>query len=246
MKRLAGYIAAALAETLQARLPPKKRLTPQELEQRRRAARLSASARFEKKERAIKRRNQRLRTTDPERKSTAETITSTDSVPTEATDSGAPITTQVFLRYAAAFKLRYGTFPIRNAKISSMIVQFCKRVPHAEAPEIAAYYLTDESTLYTRSSHCVELLLRDAEGIRAAWATGRKTVTKVNGSHTTTVSKPWWEVWSGLKEQGNELGIEEGDNPTTYRFEVLRAAFKAGRLPEEIAVKLGVGDAGAS
>lgn len=246
MKRLAGYIAAALAEILPAGPSQKKRLTPQELEQRRAAARKSVASRSEKAERAKKRKIQRLRSTEPERKSTAETITSTESVPTEPTESGAPITTQVFLRYAAAFKLRYGTFPIRNAKISSMIVQFCKRVPHAEAPEIAAYYLTDESGLYTRASHCVDLLLRDAEGIRAAWATGRKTVVKVNGSHTTTVSKPWWEVWSGLKEQGNELGIEEGDNPTTYRFEVLRAAFKAGRLPDEIAVKLGVGDAGAS
>lgn len=245
MKRLAGYIASALADLLNKRgASPESRyrISAQGLEQRRSAARASASSRAEKAERARKRKAQRIRTTNPERNTQAETITSTDSVPTKATESGKPLSSDVFLQYAAAFKLRYGVFPVRNAKINGMLGKYMQRVPHAEAAEIAAFYVAHNRGLYTNASHPIELLLRDAESLRMEWATGRKTVTKINGQHAVSVSQAWWESWSGLVEQGNELGIDEGDNPTVYRFEVLRAAFKAGRLPDEVAIKLGVGD----
>lgn len=157
-----------------------------------------------------------------------------------STPPSRPLTTDVFLAYAAAYKLRYGTFPVRNAKVNGMLAQYVKRVPADEAAPVAAYYVASEAQLYVRASHCIDLLLRDAEALRMSWATGRQAVTRVNGAQVTTVQKPWWEVWSALVEQGTELGIEQGDNPTVYRFEVLRAAYVAGRLPEEVATTLGV------
>jgi hypothetical protein len=141
---------------------------------------------------------------------------------------------KVWVAYAAAYKLRYGIFPVRNAKVNSMLKQFVSRVPMAEAPAVAEFYVADTEPLYVKAAHCIDLLLRDAEKVRMAWATGRR----VNGHDGA--GKPWWEVWGGIEAMGKELGIEQGDNPTTFKNSVLRAAADAGRLPEAIQHKLGM------
>lgn len=75
--------------------------------------------------------------------------------------------------YAEAFKRRYGTDALRNAKISSLLTQFIQRVPLEEAPHIARFYVSSNSKFYVDRLHPIELLLRDAEKIRTEWATGR-------------------------------------------------------------------------
>jgi hypothetical protein len=141
---------------------------------------------------------------------------------------------KVWLAYAAAYKLRYGVFPVRNAKTNACIKHFVGRVPMAEAPAVAEFYLGDAEPLYVKAAHPLELLLRDAEKLRMAWATGRR----VNGHDGP--AKPWWEVWSGIEAMGKELGLEQGDNPQIFRAQVLRAAAAAGRLPEAAQHKLGL------
>lgn len=78
--------------------------------------------------------------------------------------------------YSEAYAQRYAVDPVRNAKVSGMLAKFLERVPADEAPEIAAFYVRSNRGLYLSSKHCIDLLLRDAEGIRTEWATGR-TVT---------------------------------------------------------------------
>lgn len=141
---------------------------------------------------------------------------------------------KVWLAYATAYKLRYGVFPVRNAKTNGIIKHFVGRVPMAEAPDVAEFYVGDAEPVYAKSSHALELMLRDAEKLRTAWATGQR----VNG--TDSLRRPWWEVWSSVETMGKELGIEQGDNPTIFKNKVLRAAAGAGKLPEEIARKLGI------
>lgn len=145
----------------------------------------------------------------------------------------APPGTRVFLDYAAAFKERYGEFPVRNAKSSSLLKQLVGRLGADEAPPVAAYYVGLNDKLYAGSGHCLSLLLRDAEKLRTLWKQGAQGTTEAP-------ARPWWETWTALQAQGDELGIEHDENPTVYRFAVLRAAFVAGRLPEPIARKLGV------
>lgn len=147
--------------------------------------------------------------------------------------NGPPVGTTVFLEYAAAFKERYGEFPVRNAKSNALLKQLVGRLGAPEAPPVAGYYVGLNDKLYAGSGHCLTLLVRDAEKIRTLWKQGATGTTEAP-------SKPWWDRWPGIEEQGRELGIEQGDNPTTYRFAVLRAAFVAGRLPAPIAAKLGV------
>jgi uncharacterized protein YdaU (DUF1376 family) len=78
--------------------------------------------------------------------------------------------------YSGAYTLRYGVAPTRNAKVNAMLARLLERIPVAEAPDIAAFYVRSNRGLYVSAKHCVDLLLRDAEGLRTEWATGR-TIT---------------------------------------------------------------------
>jgi hypothetical protein len=146
---------------------------------------------------------------------------------------------RVFLAYAAAYRLRYGEFPVRNAKVNSQLKQLVDRLGAEESGPVSAHYVGLNEPLYVKAGHCLDLLLRDAERLRTLWKHG---ASSADGAP----ARPWWEVWSGIEEQGKELGIDPEENPQVYRAAVLRAAFTAGRLPEPIAVKLGVASASTS
>lgn len=77
--------------------------------------------------------------------------------------------------YATAYHDRYGAEPVRNAKVSSQVVQLVERLGAEEAPRVAAFYVGHNLQAYVRATHTVDLLLRDAEGLRTQWANGRKT-----------------------------------------------------------------------
>lgn len=87
-----------------------------------------------------------------------------------------PVTQAVWTAYAFAYKARYGVDPVRNAKVNGQLAQLLQRLSAAEAPAVAASYVHHNKSLYVSSKHCVDLLLRDCEGLRTEWATG-KTVT---------------------------------------------------------------------
>ena len=76
--------------------------------------------------------------------------------------------------YVDAYVDRYGTEPVRNAKVNGQMAQFVKRLPADEAPEVARWYVASNTALYVRSKHAVDLLLRDCEGLRTEWATSRR------------------------------------------------------------------------
>lgn len=84
-----------------------------------------------------------------------------------------PETREAWTAYATAYHARYGVEPVRNAKVSGQFSNLLKRLGKDEAPFVAAYYVKHNSTIYVRSKHAVDLLLRDCEGIRTEWASGR-------------------------------------------------------------------------
>jgi uncharacterized protein YdaU (DUF1376 family) len=86
-------------------------------------------------------------------------------------------TVETWKAYSEAYKQRYGVEPLRNGKVNGMLGKFLERVPGGEAPAIAAFYVTHNRALYGTSRHCIDLLLRDAEGLRTEWASG-KTMTE--------------------------------------------------------------------
>lgn len=79
--------------------------------------------------------------------------------------------------YRQSFQARYGVDPVRNAKTNSQLGQLVDRLGQEEAPAVAAFYCTHDGLLYVRGKHCVDLLLRDAEGLRMEWATGRQVTS---------------------------------------------------------------------
>ena len=78
---------------------------------------------------------------------------------------------EIWTEYSAMYRRRYSVDPVRNAKVNGQLNQLGKRLG-AQAPQVAAWYVASNAALYVRSNHCVDLLLRDAEGLHTEWATG--------------------------------------------------------------------------
>ncbi|MCR4297476.1 MAG: DUF1376 domain-containing protein [Gallionella sp.] len=81
-------------------------------------------------------------------------------------------TGETWTAYSSAYEERYHVLPMRNAKVNGMLARFCERIPLDEAPGVAAFFVRSNRGLYVNSRHAVDLLLRDAEGLRTEWATG--------------------------------------------------------------------------
>ncbi|MHB8253534.1 MAG: hypothetical protein ACYDEV_07505 [Acidiferrobacter sp.] len=76
--------------------------------------------------------------------------------------------------YSLAYERRYGVPPVRNDRSDAQMRQLVSRLG-AEAPAVAGWYPRHTNAFYVRAKHPVDLLLRDAEGLRTEWATGRIT-----------------------------------------------------------------------
>ena len=89
---------------------------------------------------------------------------------------GAP-SADTWQAYADAYRARYRIQPVRNAKVNSQLKQLVERLGKAEAPSVAAFYLTHNGPFYVQKRHPVNLLVADAEGLRTQWATGVKATS---------------------------------------------------------------------
>ena len=89
-------------------------------------------------------------------------------------DGAPPKSAETFNAYSSAYRERYGVDPVRNAKVSAQLCQLVQRLGTTEAPAVAAFYVQHSGMLYVRGKHPVDLLVRDAEGLRTEWVTGRK------------------------------------------------------------------------
>lgn len=100
----------------------------------------------------------------------------------------------VFRSYSEAYRRRYGIDPVRNAKVSAQLCQLVDRLGIDEAPQVAAFYVGHNQALYVRSRHSVDLLVRDAEGLRTEWATGnRVTDTAARQADRTQANGDGWK-----------------------------------------------------
>jgi hypothetical protein len=80
----------------------------------------------------------------------------------------------VWQAYVIAYHNRYGVDPIRNAKVSGQLANLIKRIPQAEAPDVAAHFVGSNNAYYVSRGHDVGTLLADAEKLRTEWVTGRQ------------------------------------------------------------------------
>lgn len=84
-----------------------------------------------------------------------------------------PLNRTTWDAYSAAYALRYGVAPVRNASVNSCIVNIVKRLG-PEAPEVAAFYLSHNDQFYVKKQHSTKQLLNDCEGLRTQWKRGRR------------------------------------------------------------------------
>jgi hypothetical protein len=82
-------------------------------------------------------------------------------------------TTAVWDSYAAAYRRRYSTDPVRNAMVNGQLAQVVSRIGPDAAP-VAEFYLGHKNRFYVEKMHPVGLLLSDAEKLRTEWFTGRQ------------------------------------------------------------------------
>ena len=81
--------------------------------------------------------------------------------------------TDTWAAYSLAYHNRYGVPPTRNSRVNGQMARFITRVPLAEAPAIAQFYVGHNDAFYIRKSHPIGLLLSDAEKLRTEWQNGR-------------------------------------------------------------------------
>lgn len=81
---------------------------------------------------------------------------------------------ETWAAYSAAYALRYGIAPVRNAQVNAKVKAFVQRIGHDEAPGVARFYVERVTERFVVSKcHDVGLLLSGAEGYRTQWATGQ-------------------------------------------------------------------------
>jgi uncharacterized protein YdaU (DUF1376 family) len=88
-----------------------------------------------------------------------------------------PKSSETWEAYRVAYLRKYHTDPVRNKRTNSLLCQLVDRLGESEAPAVAAFYVQHNHPFYTASRHAVNLLVRDAEGLRTQWVTGVKATT---------------------------------------------------------------------
>jgi len=129
------------------------------------------------------------------------------SSPPAAADSAGkakPLTAEIWTAYSGAYFDRYGTEPVRNAKINTQLKQFIERVGQREAPQVAAYYVSLNTGWYVQKLHSIGVMLTDAEALRTQWATNTQVTStaarqKERTSHNAGVVA---QVQKELREEG--------------------------------------------
>lgn len=97
---------------------------------------------------------------------------------------------ETWKQYSNAYFNRYGTEPVRNAKVNGQVKQFVQRLGYTESPLVAAFFLTHNNSYYAGRLHSVDCLLADAEKLRTEWATGyAMTQTKARQIDKTQSNK---------------------------------------------------------
>ena len=83
-------------------------------------------------------------------------------------------TFRTWANYAFAYRKRYSTWPVWNAKAGGQVGQLIDRLGADVAPQVAAYYLTTSDAQVIRDCHSLNILVAKAEAIHTQWATGRQ------------------------------------------------------------------------
>ncbi|WP_053151100.1 helix-turn-helix domain-containing protein [Pseudomonas sp. P97.38] len=87
-------------------------------------------------------------------------------------------TFKVWANYAMAYRKRYGTWPVWNAKVGGQLGQLVDRLGADVAHHVAAHFLKTSDAAVLRKCHSLNELLANAESYHTQWVTGQR----INGT----------------------------------------------------------------
>ncbi|WP_237509791.1 hypothetical protein [Pseudomonas chlororaphis] len=87
-------------------------------------------------------------------------------------------TFKVWANYAMAYRKRYNTWPVWNAKVGKQMTQLVDRLGADVAHHVAAHYLKTSDASILRKCHSLNELLANAESYHTQWITGQR----INGT----------------------------------------------------------------
>ncbi|MDD1016883.1 phage replication protein [Pseudomonas rubra] len=87
-------------------------------------------------------------------------------------------TFKVWANYAMAYRKRYSTWPVWNAKVGGQLGQLVDRLGADVAHHVAAHFLKTSDAAVLRKCHSLNELLVNAESYHTQWVTGQR----INGT----------------------------------------------------------------
>ncbi|MGU3345774.1 helix-turn-helix domain-containing protein [Pseudomonas monsensis] len=87
-------------------------------------------------------------------------------------------TFKVWANYAMAYRKRYSTWPVWNAKVGGQLGQLVDRLGADVAHHVAAHFLKTADAAVLRKCHSLNELLVNAESYHTQWVTGQR----INGT----------------------------------------------------------------
>jgi len=105
--------------------------------------------------------------------------------------------------YGEAYMQSYGVAPVRNARVNAQVKQLVQRLG-AEAPHVAAWFVSHPGAYYFTKGHDIGALLADAEKLRTEWATGR-VITAGKARQSDRAGTTMAALAEVLAEQGGAL-----------------------------------------
>lgn len=87
-------------------------------------------------------------------------------------------TFKVWANYAMAYRKRYSTWPVWNAKVGGQLGQLVDRLGSDVAHHVAAHFLKTSDAAVLRKCHSLNELLANAESYHTQWVTGQR----INGT----------------------------------------------------------------
>ncbi len=87
-------------------------------------------------------------------------------------------TFKVWANYAMAYRKRYSTWPVWNAKVGGQLSQLVDRLGADVAHHVAAHFLKTSDAAVLRKCHSLNELLANAESYHTQWVTGQR----INGT----------------------------------------------------------------
>ncbi len=87
------------------------------------------------------------------------------------------LSAEIWRAYSDSYFARYGTEPVRNAKVNGQVAQLAKRLG-SEAPDVVRFFLQHNKSYYVSKAHEIGACLSDAEALRTQWATDTKITNR--------------------------------------------------------------------